>query len=150
MTFLAADLNSAGPLIASLTTVSKYISLSAGFVTIGLLIAMGFLLLDQGGKLTSAALRLRNFAVISSTLWVIGQGLNILTTLANILGTDLSGALDLTSIRSFISQISLGKYMFIQLCLALLVSTIVARAKSVATSNTLLLITLAAMDAPVF
>jgi putative copper resistance protein D len=150
MTFLAADLNSAGPLIASLTTVSKYISLSAGFVTIGLLIAMGFLLLDQGGKLTSAALRLRNFAVISSTLWVIGQGLNILTTLANILGTDLSGALDLTSIRSFISQISLGKYMFIQLCLALLVSTIVARAKSVATSNTLLLISLAAMVAPVF
>jgi putative copper resistance protein D len=150
MTFLAADLNSAGPLITSLTTVSKFISLTAGFTTIGLLLAMGFLLLDLAGKLSSTALALRNYAAITSTIWVIGQALNILTTLANILGTNLSGALDPTSLRSFISQIALGKYMFIQLCLALLISAIVVRAKTVATTNVLLLISIAAMVAPVF
>ncbi len=150
MTFLAADINSAGPLITSLTTVGKFISLAAGFTTIGLLLAMGFLLLDNAGKLSGAALVLRNYAAITSTLWAIGQGLNILTTLANILGTDLVGALDPTSLRSFISQIALGKYMFIQLCLALLVSVIVLRAKTVATANALLLISIVAMVAPVF
>jgi len=150
MTFLAADLNSAGPLVTSLTTASKFISLSAGFTTVGLLIAMGFLLLDQAGKLSSAALALRNFALTASAIWVVGQALNILATLANILGTDLAGALDPTSIRSFISQIALGKYMFIQLCLALFVCTIVVRAKTVATTNFLLLISLAAIVAPVF
>jgi hypothetical protein len=34
MTFLAADLNSAGPLITSLTTVGKFISLTASFATL--------------------------------------------------------------------------------------------------------------------
>ncbi len=119
MTFLAADLNSAGPLISLLTTAGKFLSLTAGFTTIGLLLAMGFLLFDKAGKLSGAALALRNYAAITSALWAVGQGLNILTTLANILGTDLVGALDPTSLRSFISQIALGKYMFIQLCLAL-------------------------------
>jgi putative copper resistance protein D len=150
MTFLAADLNSAGPLIASLTTASKFISLTAGFTTVGLLLAMGFFLFDERGKLSSAALALRNYAVIASAIWVIGQALNVLTTLANILGTDLAGALDPTSIRSFISQIALGKYMFIQLCLALLVSAIIVRAKTVAVTNFMLLISIAAMVAPVF
>jgi len=70
--------------------------------------------------------------------------------LANILGTDLSGALDPTSMRSFISQITLGKYMFAQLCLALLVAATVARIKGVAGANALLLLSLAAIIAPVF
>ena len=150
MTFLAADLNSAGPLITSLTTVGKFISFTAGFTTVGLLLAMGFLLLDKAGKLSRAALVLRNYAAITSALWAIGQGLNILTTLANILGTNLIGALDPTSLRSFLSQIALGKYMFSQLCLALLISVIVLRAKTVATANALLLISIVAMVAPVF
>jgi putative copper resistance protein D len=150
MTFLAADLNSAGPLITSLTTVGKFISFTAGFTTVGLLLAMGFLLLDKAGKLSRAALVLRNYAAITSALWAIGQGLNILTTLANILGTNLIGALDPTSLRSFLSQIALGKYMFSQLCLALLISVIVLRAKTVATANSLLLISIVAMVAPVF
>ena len=150
MTFLAADINSASPLITSLTTVGKFFSLTAGFTTIGLLLAMGFLLLDNAGKLSNAALVLRKYVAITAALWAVGQGLNILTTLANILGTDLAGALDPTSLRSFISQIALGKYMFIQLCLALLISVIVARAKTVAVANALLLTSIVAMVAPVF
>ncbi len=150
MTFLAAEISSAGPLIASLTTVGKFLSLTAGFTTVGLLLAMGFLLLDKAGKLSSAALVLRNYAAAASALWAVGQGLNILTTLANILGTNLVSALDPTSLRSFISQIALGKYMFIQLCLALLISVIVLRAKTVATANALLLTSIVAMIAPVF
>jgi putative copper resistance protein D len=70
--------------------------------------------------------------------------------LANILGTDFSQALDPTSIRSFISQVTLGKYMFIQLCLALLVASFVSRIKAVAGANILLVLSIAALVAPVF
>ena len=90
MTFLAADLNSAGPLISSLTTVGKFISLTASFATVGLLLAMAFFLLDDAGKLSKSAKALRNSAAITSLVWVLGQSLNILTTLANILGTSLT------------------------------------------------------------
>ena len=150
MTFLAADLNSAGPLISSLTTVGKFISLTASFATIGLLLAMAFFLLDDAGKLSKSAKALRNFAAITSLVWVLGQSLNILTTLANILGTSLTDALDPTSLRSFISQIDLGKYMFVQLSLALIVCVLVPRVRTVAATNALLLLSLVAVIAPIF
>ena len=150
MTFLAADLNSAGPLITSLTTVGKFISLVASFSTIGFLLAMGFLLLDDAGKLSTSAKALRNSAAITALVWALGQGLNILTTLANILGTSLSGALDPTSLRSFISQIDLGRYMFVQLALALLICSAVSRIRTVAAANALLLLSLVGVIAPIF
>ena len=150
MTFLAADLNSAGPLITSLTTVGKFISLTASFATVGLLLAMAFFLIDDAGKLSKSAQTLRNFAAMTSLVWVLGQGLNILTTLANILGTSLTGALDGNSLRSFISQIDLGKYMFTQLCLALIVCLLVTRVRTVAATNALLLLSLVAVIAPIF
>jgi putative copper resistance protein D len=73
-----------------------------------------------------------------------------LTTLANILGTSLSGALDPTSLRSFVSQIDLGKYMFVQLVLALLICTAVSRIRTVAAANALLLLSIVAVIAPIF
>ena len=150
MTFLAADLNSAGPLITSLTTVGKFISLTSSFATVGFLLAMGFLLLDDAGKLSRSAQALRNSAALTALVWVLGQGLNILTTLANILGTSLTGALDPTSLRSFVSQIDLGKYMFVQLVLALLICTAVSRIRTVAAANALLLLSIVAVIAPIF
>ena len=150
MTFLAADQYSAGPLITSLTTVGKFISLTASFATIGFLLAMGFLLLDVAGKLSKSAQALRNSAGITALIWALGQGLNILTTLADILGTPLSGAADATSLRSFITQISLGKYMFVQLCLALIIGALVLRVRTVAAVNALLLLSIIAVIAPIF
>ena len=150
MTFLAADLDSAGPLITSLATVGKFIALTASFATVGLLLAMAFFLIDDAGKLSKSAKALRKVATATSLVWVLGQGLNILTTLANILGTPLTGALDSNSLRSFVSQIDLGKYMFIQLCLALIVCVLVARIRTVAATNALLLLSLIAVIAPIF
>ena len=150
MTFLAADLNSAGPLISSLATVGKFISLTASFATVGLLLAMAFFLIDDAGKLSKSAKALRNLATITSLAWVLGQSLNILTTLANILGTSLTSALDANSLRSFVSQIDLGKYMFTQLCLALIVCLLVTRVRTVAATNALLLLSLVAIVAPIF
>jgi len=150
MTLLAAELNSAGPLIVSLTTAGKFISLVASFATIGFLLAMAFFLHDDAGKLSKSARTLRKAAGAAALLWVLGQGLNILATLANILGTSITGALDANSLRSFISQIELGRYMFVQFSLALVISSIVFRIRTVAAANALLLLSFIAVIAPIF
>ena len=134
----------------NLLEISKFLSLAAGITTIGLLLAIAFFLNDVEGKLGERAKALRKITSIAALAWVIATGVSIVATLANILGTDLSGALDPTSMRSFISQITLGKYMFAQLCLALLVAATVARIRGVAGANALLLLSLAAIIAPVF
>ncbi len=134
----------------NLLAISKFLSLASGITTIGLLLAIGFFLLDIEGKLGQTAQRLRKFAALAALTWAMTTGLSILATLANILGTDISQALDPTSIRSFISQVTLGKYMFIQLCLALLVASFVSRIKAVAGANILLVLSIAALVAPVF
>jgi putative copper resistance protein D len=134
----------------NLLEISKFLSLAAGITTIGLLLAIAFFLSEIEGKLGKSATALRRTASISALLWTISTGALIIATLANILGTNLSGALDTNSLRSFISQVTLGKYMFAQLCLALLISLVVARIRGVAGASALLLISLVAIIAPVF
>ena len=134
----------------NLLEISKFLSLASGITTIGLLLAIAFFLNDVEGKLGETAKALRNTTSIAALIWAITTGALIVATLANILGTDLSGALDPTSMRSFISQITLGKYMFAQLCLALLVAAIAIRIRGVAGASALLLLSLAAIIAPVF
>jgi cytochrome c oxidase assembly factor CtaG/putative copper export protein len=134
----------------NLLEISKFLSLASGITTIGLLLAIAFFLNEIEGKLGDRAKALRSFTSIAALTWALATGLSIIATLANILGTDLSGALDPTSMRSFISQITLGKYMFAQLCLALLVASVAIRIKGVAGANALLLLSLAAITAPVF
>lgn len=134
----------------NLLEISKFLSLAAGITTIGLLLAIAFFLNEIEGKLGDRAKALRSHTSIAALTWALATGLSIIATLANILGTDLSGALDPTSLRSFISQVTLGKYMFVQLCLALLVASVAIRIKGVAGANALLLLSLAAIIAPVF
>jgi cytochrome c oxidase assembly factor CtaG/putative copper export protein len=134
----------------NLLEISKFLSLAAGITTIGLLLAIAFFLNDVEGKLGETAKALRNITAIAALTWAIATGISIVATLANILGTDLSEALDPTSMRSFISQITLGKYMFAQLCLALLVALVAIRIRGVAGANALLLLSLAAIIAPIF
>ena len=134
----------------NLLEISKFLSLASGITTIGLLLAIAFFLNEIEGKLGDRAKALRSLTSIAALSWAIATGLLIIATLANILGTDLSGALDPTSLRSFISQITLGKYMFVQLCLALIVASVAIRIKGVAGANVLLLLSLVAIIAPVF
>ena len=134
----------------NLLEISKFLSLASGITTIGLLLAIAFFLNEIEGKLGDRAKALRSLTSIAALTWAIATGISIIATLANILGTDLSEALDPTSLRSFISQVTLGKYMFAQLCLALLVASVVIRIKGVAGANALLLLSLVAIIAPVF
>ena len=133
-----------------LNTAFKYLNLLGGFATIGGLLAMAFLLLDVEGKVSTSAEKLRNFLKVSAAAWFIGIAGSIIFTLAQILDTPLSGALDLTTIRSFITQITLGQYLAFEAAIALLVFVCTFQAKKIMSLIVLLLISIVGLIAPVF
>ena len=69
----------------ALCTIFKYLSLIGSFAVVGALLAMGFLLLDSHGKLSTSAKKLRTVLWISGITWSIGSIGVILFTLATIL-----------------------------------------------------------------
>ena len=150
MNSLAAGLTSAGPVIESWVTFSKFFSVTASIATIGILLAMGYFLLEIEGKLSSSALALRKIAFVLSIIWIVAQALHIVSTLANILGSSLGAAVETTTLRSFITQVTLGQYMFFQLCSVVVISIFISRVRTIAGTNILLLIAFLGLIAPLF
>jgi len=150
MKLLAAGITTANPLIDSLSTVSRFISITASFATVGALLAMGFLLFDKGGFLGLTALKLRVVASVSALTWFIASAALVITSVANILGTSLSDAFDLNTLRSFLTQVTLGQYMFFQTLVAALVAAAVLPIKKTGGAIALLLLSIIGIIAPVF
>ncbi len=134
----------------ALSTVFKYLSLIGSFATVGSLLAMGFLLLDVHGKLSTSAQKLRTMLWISSLTWSIGSLGTIVFTLATILDQPVSVALDSTVLRSFITQITLGQYLLFQSIVALFVTIVSIRITKILTVIILLFLTLIGLVAPIF
>jgi putative copper resistance protein D len=133
-----------------LNTTFKYFNLLGGFATIGALLAMAFLLLDAEGRVSTSAEKLRNFLKASAATWLIGVVGSIIFTLAQILDTPLSGALDVMTIRSFITQITLGQYLAFEAVIALIVFVCAFQAKKILTLIFLLAGSIIGLIAPVF
>ena len=133
-----------------LTTTFKFLNLIGGFAAVGALLSMAFLILNKDGFLSTSGEKVRKLLKIASTIWVIGAFGTIIFTLAQILGTTVSDALDLTVIRSFISQISLGKYLAFQAFMAAVVLTFSFTAKKIESLIILLVLSIAGLVAPVF
>jgi putative copper resistance protein D len=83
-------------------------------------------------------------------LWLITSSLQILITLANILGTPLSGAFDGTSLHSFLTQVDLGQYLAFQLLLIALITVLFRRIRNVLPSMVFLGLSIFALVIPVF
>ena len=132
------------------TTAFKFLNLIGGFAVVGALLSMAFLVINKDGFLTTSGEKVRSLLKISSTIWVIGAFGTIISTLAQILGTTLSDALDLTVIRSFITQISLGKYLAFQALMAAVVVIFSFTAKKIESLIILLALSIAGLVAPVF
>ncbi len=104
-----------------LLTTFKFLNFIGGFAVVGSLLSMAFLVINKEGFLTTSGEKVRKLLKISSIIWVIGAFGTIVFTLAQILGTTVLDALDLTVIRSFLTQISLGKYLAFQVLMAAIV-----------------------------
>ena len=117
---------------------------------VGALLAITFLTLDINGKLAQTNFELRKLAAIASLIWMISNAFFIVFTLANILNTRVSEVLQPNILRSFLLQIPLGQYLFVQLLLSIFISLVVPRFNSIGTGTFLLLATLIAIVIPVF
>ncbi len=150
MMLLAASIPTSGPFVNALTTISKFFTITASIAVVGVLLAASFLLEDERGKLSAESLRIRTVAFWAAIAWVIFGAANIVFTLANILDVSLSEALDVTTLHSFVTQITLGQYMLFQLLVAILVAGLVQRVRGVGATILLLLLTLIGIIAPIF
>ena len=137
-------------MISALVTASKFFAVLSSFITIGSLLALAFLVLDKDGKLSTSGAKIRSIISISAFAWFFSSVLNILFTLANILGESVTAVLDPAVLQSFILQISLGQYLFFQTLIALFVAITSRALTSSGYTAILLLISLIAISAPVF
>ena len=133
-----------------LTTAFKFLNLIGGFAVVGALLSMAFLVVNKDGFLTTSGEQVRGLLKISSIIWVVGAFGTIIFTLAQILGTTLSDALDPTVIRSFLTQISLGKYLAFQALMATIVLIFSFSTKKIEFLIILLALSIAGLVAPVF
>jgi putative copper export protein len=133
-----------------LATTFKFLNLIGGFAVVGALLSMAFLLINKDSYLTTSGEKVRGFLKASSAIWVIGAFGTIIFTLAQILGTSLADALDVTVIRSFITQISLGKYLAFQALMATVVLLFSFGVRKIESLIILLALTIAGLVAPVF
>ena len=117
-----------------------------GVLSIGLLIAIAFLDLDLKGKVLNSSLIKKTRTLIYS--WLVVTFIYILIQIAYLLEQPLSASFDLTVIRSYLTQTSIGKSYLVQMILIALVLLIPL--KKVISSYVALLISLVAITAPVF
>lgn len=150
MMLLAASFPTAGPFVNALTTISKFVTITASIAVVGVLLAASFLLEDEHGKLSAQSLRLRTVAFWSAIAWMIFGAANIVFTLANILGESVGSAIDPTTLRSFVTQITLGQYMFFQFLVSVLIAGFVQRVRSIGSTILLLMAALVGIVAPIF
>ena len=136
--------------MSSLTLSFKFLQLAGSFAAVGSLLAMAFLLLDVGGRFSTSSEKLRSILKISALVWFIGSIGTIVLTLATILASSIQDALDLTVLRSFVTQITLGRYLAVQALVALIVFIAAFKIRSVITTAVLMFIALAGITAPVF
>jgi cytochrome c oxidase assembly factor CtaG/putative copper export protein len=134
----------------NLLSVNLTFAFISSVTLIGVLIASSFLLSDVDGALSKSALRLKVIAKATATIWFVASSFQIVLTFSNILGGSIADALDFTSLKSYVTQVGLGQFQLIQWALILVVLVAVHFVRRVLPTAFLLLLSLAALSAPVF
>ncbi len=133
-------------MIEILSPLAKGLMQLTGVLSIGLLIAIAFLDLDLKGKVLNSSLIKKTRTLISC--WLAVTFIYILIQIAYLLEQPLSASFDLTVIRSYLTQTSIGKSYLVQMIGIAIVLLIPL--KKVISSYVALLISLVAITAPVF
>jgi putative copper resistance protein D len=131
-----------------LLTVSKYFTFLSSFAFVGLLLALSVLTLNNNGNLAANSIALRRKASLIGLIWFFSSFTYNIATLADILGVRFTDALDMTTVRSFVTQVIIGQYLFAQTLVAFLAGYLILRVKRVIPTLALLLISLVAIAAP--
>ena len=150
MNLASSYVTPATSLVDALRTLTTFLSVTSGVFLVGALLAMAFLIEDDAGALSAKSLTLRKAACTSAVFWALALAIKIVLTLADILDSSFTGALNITMIRSFVTQISLGQYLFFEFLVALFTAALLPSLRRTGGATMLLLITFAGMAAPIF
>ena len=133
-----------------LLVLSKFAYLLSATLSVGFLIAIVFFAPNQNGLIRDEHLNLRNKTAKAAWVWAGSSAIFILATLASVLDVGIFDALDFTMLRSFVTQISLGKFLAIQTLGALIVAILVTKVIRITYSALILVISLISLATPVF
>ena len=133
-------------MIEILSPLSKGLMQLTGVLSIGLLLTLGFLETDVRGAVSN--FRLAKKVKSALLAWIITILIFILIQIAYLLEQPISASFDLTVIRSYLTQTSVGKSYLVQLLGILIVLLIPL--KKVLSTYISLIIALIAITAPIF
>ena len=133
-------------MIEILSPLSKGLMQLTGVLSIGLLLTLGFLETDVRGAVSN--FRLAKKVKSALLAWLITILIFILIQIAYLLEQPISASFDLTVIRSYLTQTSIGKSYLVQLVGVLIVLLIPL--KKVLSTYISLIIALIAITAPIF
>ena len=129
---------------------SKSIYLFSATLTVGFLLALTFLSPNSKGLIRSETQVIQSRIRLLSLIWLVSTLVFTVATLAEILEVSFFAALDSTSLRSFLTQISLGRFLAFQAIAALIIAIFSAVTKRVTHLVLLLITALAGIASPVF
>lgn len=119
-------------------------------LVIGALVSMSFLLPERDGFLQPSSQRTKRFLVLASGLWVLAAVGNMLATLAEIFDTSIIDVFKVNVIRSFTTQVTLGRLLLFQIMCVILVFVLSSRVKKNGGAFWLLAVSLFGTVAPLF
>lgn len=137
-------------LVELLLTLSKFAYLLSSTLVIGQILAAIFFAKNQNGDIEPSDLRILERASIFSWIWAGSTALFIISTLASVLEVGIGQVLDVTMLKSFVTQISLGKFLAIQLIGAVIVAFACRAVSRITTAAITLIIAFLALSAPIF
>ena len=121
-----------------------------GVAAVGAFLSLAFLFPEKDGLLTSASQRLTAKLPILILAWLISAIGNLLATLANLFELSILDVLDITTIRSYVTQTSLGKLQLFQVVAALLLLIFAKTIKKTGGAFLAYLFSISALIAPIF
>ena len=147
---VATGIPDPGTFVTLLTPITNFFSIRFGVASIGLLFSISFLHLETNGFLRKSAINNLKWISTFAILWALSEMLVILLTLSNLLAQPITASLDLTSIRSYLSQTSLGKVQLTQVVIAVVIAIVIPIIRNIRGSITLFLLGMAGIITPIF
>jgi len=117
---------------------------------VGTLYAIGFLLLEEHGRLTKEAQRIKSLALLATIVWLACTVGGVVVEVANLLGGGFLDAFDLTTLSSFLRTTSIGRDYLFQIVMAFLAIGLIGRAKKIGAIYFALAVTMLALLIPLF
>jgi len=141
---------SSNTLVTTLLTITKSFYFISALTAFGLIFAIAFFIREERGVLTSEALRVKKLGHLATFVTLVTVLGGVFTELANLLGGSLLDAFDSTTIKSFLSQTTIGRDYLFQFITGFAVIVILQRAKKIGAMYWALALSLIGLLAPVF